>query len=262
MNETQTRAKATAGNSIRVLIVDDEPLARRAVRQLLGAHQDIEVVGECADAIDAAELLTKRTVDLVLLDIRMPAISGLTLAHDIQTRPLVVFVTAHEEHGAAAFDIGAADYIVKPVTAKRLDVALQRVRERLAQLDDSARPNSANPNHANTLERLVVRVGSKDVVVLVDDVELFAADDVHVSLHVAGRRYEMRITLDRLAKQLDPARFVRIHRSYVVPIRGIVAVHHKRNGEATIELRNGASVPVSRRRRTELARLQAAAERG
>lgn len=256
--------------TMRVLIVDDEPLARRALRQLLVDYDDVEIVAECGDAIDAAELLRRRVVDVVLLDIRMPEVSGLTLARDIRQRPLVVFVTAHEEFGAAAFETGAADYLIKPVIASRLQVAIQRVRERLAQLDDSARYRElASKKAGEYLERLVVRVGARDIVLAVDEVDLFAADDVHVALHVDGRRYEIRTPMDKLAAQLDPSRFVRVHRSYIVPVRSVVAVHHKRvgtgggsSGETTIELRNGATIPVSRRRRGELARLEVAALRG
>lgn len=256
--------------TMRILIVDDEPLARRALRQLLADYDDVEIVAECSDAIDAGELLLRRVVDVVFLDIRMPEVSGLTLARDIKQRPLVVFVTAHEELGAAAFETGAVDYLVKPVTASRLQTATQRVRERLAQLDDSARYRELmTKTSGEYLERLVVRVGMRDVVLSVDDVELFAADDVYVALHVDGRRYEMRTPLDKLAAQLDPSRFVRVHRSYIVPVRSVVAVHHKRagtggasGGETTIELRNGATIPVSRRRRGELTRLEGAALRG
>lgn len=249
---------------IRVLIVDDEPLARRALRQLLASHTDVEIVAECDDAIDAADVIAHRAIDVVLLDIRMPQVSGLTLASDIKTLPLVVFVTAHEEHGAAAFDTGAADYIVKPVTAERLDVAISRVREQLERLRESERYRQLAKvqGHADYLDRLVVRVGNKDVIVRVEDVELFEADDVHVVLHAAGRRYEMRLPLDKLAAQLDPARFARVHRSYLVPVNGIVAVHHKRGGESTIELRNGASVPVSRRRKDALQAFEARIARG
>ncbi|MEO7999250.1 MAG: response regulator [Gemmatimonadaceae bacterium] len=252
--------------TMRLLIVDDEPLARRALRQLLVDYDDVEVISECSDAIDAAEVLSRREVDVVLLDIRMPQVSGLELAREIKQRPLVVFVTAHEESGAAAFETGAADYLVKPVTASRLRAAMQRVRERLAQLEDSTRYREMiSKSGGEYLERLVVRVGNRDVVLSVEDVELFAADDVHVALHVDGRRYEMRTPLDKLNAQLDPARFVRVHRSYIVPVRSVVAVHHKRAGtgsETTIELRNGATIPVSRRRRSELARLEVAALRG
>lgn len=262
---------AAVQSAMRVLVVDDEPLARRALRQLLATHTDVDIVGECGDAIDAADMLSRRAVDVVLLDIRMPEVSGLTLAREIGSRPLIVFVTAHEEHGAAAYETGATDYLVKPVTAPRLDRALQRVRERLAQLNDAERYREmVSGHHADHLERLVVRVGARDVVLSVNDVELFAADDVYVSLHVDGKRYEMRTSLDKLEAQLDPAQFVRVHRSYIVPVRSVIAVHHKRGSksdgtaasETTIELRNGATIPVSRRRRAELARLEVAAIRG
>jgi two-component system LytT family response regulator len=247
--------------TMRALIVDDEPLARRALRQLLARHDDVEIVDECADGVDAAGALARHAIDVVFLDIRMPAISGLRVASGIATRPLVVFVTAHDEHGVDAFEIGAADYVVKPVTARRLDAAIARVRTRLADLHDSAKFRELH-GAGERLDRLVVRVGARDVVIPTVDVDLFVADDVYVAVHVGGHKYLMRASLDQLAGRLDPARFIRVHRSYVVPLAGIVAVHHRRGGEAVVELRNGASVPVSRRRKDVLAQLESAAARG
>ncbi|HVT40776.1 MAG TPA: LytTR family DNA-binding domain-containing protein [Gemmatimonadaceae bacterium] len=250
--------------TLRVLIVDDERLARRALRQLLVKHADVEIVGECADAIDAAEELRQREVDLVLLDIRMPALSGLTFALGMSARPFIVFVTAHDEHAAAAFETGAADYLLKPVTARRMASMLSRVRARKAEAEAAAlaRPRAGRRVRERHLDRLVVRVGTRDVVVPVDEIELLAADDVHVAVHAHGRRYLMRATLDQLATRLDPGQFVRVHRSYVVPLHAVVAIRRAARGAAILELQNGAAVPVSRRRKKALRGLSADAARG
>jgi two-component system LytT family response regulator len=248
---------------MRVLIVDDEPLARRALRQLLAAHADVEIVGECADGVEAQQVLATRAVDVVLLDIRMPEISGLQVAARTNGKPLVVFVTAYDEFGVPAFDTGAADYLLKPVTQERLDVALGRVRARLAAEADAWRYRelAAVPPEPRYLDRLIARVGERDVIIRVDEVELIAAEDVYAAVHAGRKRYLLRTPLDELERSLEPARFVRVHRSYIVPIDGVVAVR-RAAGEVTLELRNGASVPVSRRRRKELARLERAAARG
>jgi two-component system LytT family response regulator len=257
------------GVPLRVLIVDDEPLARRALRQLLEKEADVDVVAECGDAVEAASALREGGVDAVLLDIRMPEISGLALARELSNGPLVVFVTAHEDYGLPAFDTGAADYLVKPVTRERLGVALDRVRARVAAARDAARyrelaqgaedmPERDRPTY---VDRLVARVGDRDVIIPTADVDLIVADDVYASVHVGGRKYLLRAPLDRLARALDPAHFARVHRSYIVPLRRVVAVH-RTGGVPVLELRNGATVPVSRRRRKELARLESAAARG
>lgn len=242
---------------MRLAIVDDEPLARRALRQLLAAHDDVQVVGEAADAFDARELLATREVDVLLLDIMMPAESGLELATKTGRRPLIVFVTAREEFGAAAYHAGAAEYVLKPVTQERLDLALARVRARLVEQADADRYRALAPTRGPYVERLVARVGARDVVIPCDDVELIAADDVYASLHVSGRRYLVRVSLDELERTLDPTRFARVHRSYIVPIRAVASVR-RRDREREIELTNGVIVPVSRRRARELAAIDQA----
>lgn len=248
---------------MRVLIVDDEPLARRALVQLLQSHPDVVVAGECADGREAGERLRSADVDVVLLDIRMPEQSGLDVAAVAGEGALVVFVTAHEEFGMQAFERGAADYLLKPVTQARLDAALQRVRTRLAAAADAARYRDLHAPAAPPafMERLIARVGNRDVLIPVEDVELIAADDVYAAVHAARGRYLVRMPLDALERSLAPDRFVRVHRSYIVPLTGVVAVRRAGNA-VTLELRNGATVPVSRRRRGELARLETAAGRG
>jgi two-component system LytT family response regulator len=173
---------------MRILIADDEPLARRALVQLLAAHADVEVAGECADGSEVRDALARSDVDVVLLDIRMPELSGLEVAALLAgARPLVVFVTAHEEFGIAAFERGAADYLLKPVTQPRLDIALDRVRARLAAEEDAARYRALDLSPADgppsPVDRLVARVGDRDVIIPVDEVELITADDVYAAVH-------------------------------------------------------------------------------
>jgi two-component system LytT family response regulator len=239
--------------SLRVLIVDDEPLARRALRQLLAAHADVTVVGECGDGGAARDALRTTEVDLVLLDVLMPEASGLEVAAARAGSPYVVFVTAHEQFGVPAFDVGAADYLLKPVTQPRIDAALARVRERVSVERDAARFRAGPLPAPVHRDHLIARVGTRDVVIRVEDIELITAADVYAGVHAQGRRYLVRTSLDELERALDPDRFARVHRSYLVPVDAVVAV--RRVGRAQVlELRNGATVPVSRRRRHELLR--------
>ena len=243
---------------MRVLIADDEPLARRALTQLLAKHTDVVVAAECSDGAEAREMLTRASLDVALLDIRMPELSGLDAAAATDgQRPLIVFVTAHEEFGVPAFERGAVDYLLKPVTEQRVDAALNRLRVRLAADADAARYRTLAGAESRYDDRLIARVGDRDVIIPVVEVELIAADDVYAAVHAAGRRYLVRRPLDELEQSLSPAQFVRVHRSYLVPRDAVVAVRHA-GGNVTLELRNGATIPVSRRRRGELARLVAA----
>ncbi|HKW08793.1 MAG TPA: LytTR family DNA-binding domain-containing protein [Gemmatimonadaceae bacterium] len=239
---------------MRVLIADDEPLARRALAQLLGVHGDVEIVGECADGADVRDVLAQRDVDVLLLDVRMPELSGMDAARLVTgARPLVVFVTAHEEFGVPAFERGAVDYLLKPVTQARVDVALSRVRGRLAADADAARYRAmlSTPRY---VDRLIARVGDRDVIIPTEVVELIAADDVYAAVHASGRRYLVRTPLDELERCLAPELFIRVHRSFIVPVGAVVAMRRV-GGRVVLELRNGAAVPVSRRRRGELERL-------
>lgn len=247
---------------MRVLIADDEALARRALAQLLTAHADVVIAGECTDGTEVRDVLAGTAADVLLLDIRMPELSGLEAARLLASdRPLVVFVTAHEEFGVQAFEHGAVDYLLKPVTQARVDLALDRVRARLAVDQDAARYRAmvAKPSEPRYLDRLIARVGDRDLIIPVDRVELVVADDVYAAVHADGRRYLLRTSLDELERSLSPDRFIRVHRSYLVPMDAVVAVRYG-GGNVELELRNGASVPVSRRRRRELDRIVARGE--
>jgi two-component system LytT family response regulator len=246
---------------MRVLIADDEPLARRALAQLLVRHTDVEIAGECADGAEVRDALARDSIDVLLLDVRMPELSGLEAARLVDgARPVIVFVTAYEHFGVPAFELGAVDYLLKPVTQERVDVALARVRARLAADEDAARYRAlAAASWPSYIDRLVARVADREIIIPVDRVELVAADDVYAAVYAGGRRYLLRTSLDDLERSLPPERFVRVHRSYIVPVDAVVAVR-RTGGTLVLELRNGASVPVSRRRRGEVARLTGRAD--
>jgi two-component system, LytTR family, response regulator len=238
-----------AGSAIRALIVEDEPLSRRALHQLLSRHADVEILGECRDGIEAAEALEATQPDVMFLDIRMPERSGLEVARAAaraDAPPLVVYVTAFDEFAVPAFETDAIDYLLKPVTEDRFDAALQRVRERLAL---QARANARTAEPPQYADRLRVHVRGGDELVATRTVDYIAAEDVYARVHATGKRYLMRVTLDALERDLDPAYFVRVHRSYIVRIDRIAAVRRQPNGNCVVRLSNGARIPVSRRRR-------------
>jgi two-component system, LytTR family, response regulator len=237
---------------LRAVIVDDEPLSRRAMRQLLDARGDVEVIAECADAMIAESCV--EDADVVFLDVLMPRRSGLDLARDLQRTgpPFVVFVTAYDEFAIPAFETEALDYLSKPVTPERLAKTIARLRERLT----NATPELELP------ESLLTRVGERNVVIAVSDIDCIEADGVYAGVTVGERRYLVRSSLDALERTLSSAAFMRVHRSWIIPRDRIAAVRPGAKGRhREIVLRSGAVVPVSRRRQSQVMRLLRASSR-
>lgn len=239
---------------IRVVVADDEPLSRRLVNQLLERHSDVVVVAECADGAAAREAIATCTPDLVFLDIRMPVESGLDVARgrDGRKGPLIVFVTAYDRFAVPAFEADAVDYLTKPLTEARFDAALDRARQRLheresaAKLERLAPAEDAGPRYA---PHLVSRVGTRDIIIPLETIDYIEADDVYAAIIARGKRHLVRTALDALERALDPAIFVRIHRSYIVRIDRVTEVRRDKKSGPELVLDTGASIPVSRRRR-------------
>jgi two-component system LytT family response regulator len=236
-----------SADALRALIVDDEPLSRRSVRQLLAAHGDVTVVGECMDVPEAMAALDSTTVDVVFLDIRLPSESGLELARrTVGDHPFIVFVTAYDQYALPAFEVDAVDFLHKPITQDRFDAALERVRHR-RRLRDAATAATASAESAAFTQRLVARERQRDVVIAVRDIDYIEADDVYAAVYAAGRRHLVREPLDRLEQRLDPTHFARIHRRFIVALPRMTALRRAR-GAWEVVLRGGEILPVSRRR--------------
>jgi Response regulator of the LytR/AlgR family len=229
---------------IRALLVDDEVLARLALRQALAAHADVAVVGECGNASEALQAIAALAPDLLFLDIRMPGMDGFKLLHQLkpQALPMVVFTTAYAQHALRAFDAGALDYVLKPIDQARFDQAIARVRRHWQGLQ-----SPAATTQAGHLQRISVRVGEHIRVVAVDAIDWIRADGNYVQIHADGAHYLHRETLSHLLATLDPARFLRIHRGVIVNVERIREVHPLFNGNAEIVLRDGTRLDLSRR---------------
>jgi two-component system LytT family response regulator len=246
---------------IRALVADDEPLARRGVRQMLAPHADVVVVGESRNGAETLRALDALKPDLLFLDVQMPEMDGFAVlrARGPGRMPAVIFVTAHDEFAVQAFEAHAIDYLVKPLNTQRFDAALQRVRERLrlqAAADLAERlanllAAEQQQREKKGIERLVVSTPSGDVVIPVKDVDWISADDYYVQVHVGPQSYLLRESLNSLERRLDPTRFMRVHRSAIVQIDRVRAVRTTARGDEVI-LREGSRVPVGRRRRTAL----------
>lgn len=247
---------------IRAIVVDDEPLARRGVRQLLAPHPDIAVVAECRDGREALRALGALGPDLVFLDIEMPGLGGLDVvrAHGVERMPATVFVTAHAEFAVRAFEARALDYLVKPLGAARFDAAVARVRERLRLANAAALAERLRaliesvPAPEREPARFAIRTDDGHLLLDADEIDWIEADDDHSRLHAGGATHRIRESLAAIESRLDPERFARVHRSAIVRLDRIreLSLPATPGGEATIVLRDGTPIPVSRRRLANL----------
>ena len=245
---------------IRTLIVDDEPLARERIRSLLEGEADIEVLGECTDGREAVTTIEAERPDLVFLDVQMPELDGFAVLEvlEVEEMPVVVFVTAFDQFALRAFDAHAVDYLLKPFDRERFQRALGRARtqverhseddfgERLRALLGQLKPK------AEYLERLAVRAGGRIVFIRTDEVDWIDAQGNYARLHLKERTYLLRETMSALEAKLDPARFVRIHRSTIVNAERIRELEPMFAGEYLVILRDGTKLPSSRTYRDKL----------
>jgi len=224
-----------------VVIIDDEALARQRLRQLLHEAPDFEVVGECADARRVAEVVREVRPEVVFLDVRMPHVDGFEAQEAIRTLVRhVVFVTAHAEHAARAFDVAASDYLVKPVTQARFRAALDRIRRTLGE------PGS---------ERILLGSRQGGAAVEVGDVSWVEADGAYVVVHAAGRKHVLRESMSQILDRLGAGTFVRIHRSSVINLAHVRAVKRGKSGALEVELNDGLRLPISRRKARDVMEL-------
>ncbi len=238
---------------IRSLLVDDEVLARLAIRQALASHADVEIVGECGNAIEAQQAIRALEPDLLFLDIRMPGMDGFKLLHGLKpdALPMVVFATAFGQHALRAFDANALDYVLKPIDQERFDQAMARVRRHWQGLQAAPRAAAPAPLASPYLQRLSVQQGEHIRVIPVADIDWFRADGNYVHIRAGAASYLHRESLRHLLGTLDPARFLRIHRGIVVNVERIREVHPLFQGNAEVVLQDGTRLNLSRRFRAQ-----------
>ncbi|HUQ82635.1 MAG TPA: LytTR family DNA-binding domain-containing protein [Gemmatimonadaceae bacterium] len=263
---------------MRVLLIEDEPLARQRLRLMLGEHADVQVVGECADAPDGIRTAHELRPDVLLLDIRLPGADGFAVLDGLRglvPAPFVVFITAFADHAVRAFDESAVDYLLKPYNGVRLARSLERARRAMAArttdallgevqaLTRALRTGVAHPGARHEAmeasavmsgppgaapgfpDRISVTVGKRVVFVPVDDIEWVEADRNYACLHAGKQQYLLRRTLSDLERVLDPVRFVRVHRSAIVRRDRVRELEPLPNGGARVTMRSGAVVPVA-----------------
>lgn len=268
---------------LRVLIADDEPLARQRLEDLLGAEPDVQVVGTAGDGDTAVELIHRLRPDLVFLDVQMPGRTGLEVvrAVGVDAMPATVFVTAYDRHALEAFDLAAVDYLVKPFDDERFEQAFARARRlvELRQMGElrqqliavlgatgstttaagapATAPSAAAPKAGERpryLERIAVEMKGKVRVVPVAEIDYITADGPYAELHVGDRRYVIRESMQSLEERLDPDQFFRVHRSALVRLDLVDTLLKAPGGDYELVLRTGARLRVSRSRREALER--------
>lgn len=245
---------------MRAIVVDDEELARHALRQMLAAHPEIEVVAECANGFEAVKAVSEMAPDLLFLDIQMPKLDGFEVLELLNPRPAVIFVTAYDQYAMRAFEVHAVDYLLKPVSAARLAAAIGQACDRTRKTQPPATELSAAARPPSEyLERIAVRDGTRVHIIPIAKLDYAEAQDDYVSLHSSGKQFLKQQTISNLESALDPARFVRIHRSYLVNLERVVKIEPFTKDSRVVVLADGAQLPVSR---AGYARLQALLEGG
>ncbi len=239
-----------SSRSLRVMLVDDEPLVRLGLRRLLEREPQVELVAECADGDEALAAVAAHRPDVLFLDMQMPGRTGLdVLAALGSDRPrAVVFVTAHDRYAIEAFEQHAVDYLLKPFDERRFRVALGRVRERLGAggADDRLDRLLETLPWSVHLERIPARVANRVILVPVAEIQWIEAADNYVRLHTSSGQYSVRETMNNLAEQLDPRQFARVHRSTIVNLGGVKELLALSSGDYAIVLASGVRLTLSR----------------
>jgi two-component system LytT family response regulator len=257
----------------RVLVVDDEPLARMRIEDLVTQVEDARVVGTAGNGIEAIERIRTLRPDVVFLDVQMPGKTGIDVVREIgaAAMPATIFVTAFDQFAVQAFDVAAVDYLVKPFDDERFATAFARARHRLAMegmgqlreqllavlgapADASSAPGGVERGATPYLERIAVEMRGKVRSVPVDEIDFIVASGPYAELHVGDKRHLIREAMQTLEERLDPGRFMRVHRSMIVRLALVDTLHRSAGGDYEVQLKSGMRIRVSRSRREALER--------
>lgn len=236
---------------MRALIIDDERLARNALRRLLKEHPEVEVIAEAANPDEAIRAIHKAWPDILFLDVEMPGGSGFDLLEKLEDVPVVIFTTAYDEYAVRAFEVSALDYLVKPITAERLMAALVRAQRALASIPKEP----SNSRGACAHHQIFVRDGERCWIVRLNDISLMESEGSYTRLHFGGNAPLVYRSLSAIEQRLGPTTFFRANRSQIINLGWIEAVENDIEGRLRIKLRNGKGVETSRRQSRKLREL-------
>ena len=237
----------TEQEKIRTIIVDDEELARQVVRELLSEHSEIEVVAECSNGFEAVKAVTELKPDLLFLDIQMPKLDGFEVLELIGTNMAIIFATAYDQHALRAFEVHAVDYLLKPFGADRFEQALARAKQRIGgRLPPAMDLKAATRPAGEYAERIVLRDGTRVHIIPTSKLEYVEAQDDYIALASEGKKHLKQQTISSIESSLDPGRFLRIHRSYIVNLERVAKIEPYGKDTHIAILQDGARLPVSR----------------
>jgi two-component system LytT family response regulator len=233
---------------IRILIIDDEPLARSIVLTFLKEHPEAEVVGECVNGFEGLKAIQELQPDIVFLDVQMPKLSGFELLELLDEMPVIVFSTAFDEYAIKAFELSAADYLLKPFTRKRFDEALARAIDKLGTGDQPDTSALASVRQSSRpIDRIAVRNGTRITIIGAGQIDFIEAQDDYVAVHTEGKKYLKQLTMKYLEESLPSDDFVRVHRSYLISVSRIDRIEAYSKDSYIAILKSGDKIPVSRK---------------
>ena len=250
----------TNATSIRALVIDDEPLAREMIREMLEGDPEVEIIGECASGREAVEAIRAMAPDLIFLDIQMPELGGFEVLESLKSDnvPYIIFATAYDQYAVRAFEVHALDYLLKPFDRERFEVAWKRAKtlireEKVSQRDEHIlallEELKAGPKY---LERLVIKTEGRVFFLDIDEIHCIESEGNYVRVYNGRKTYLLRETISGLESQLDPKKFLRIHRSSIVRIDKIKELQPWFHGEYHVVLENGKQLTLSRNYRANL----------
>jgi two-component system, LytTR family, response regulator len=245
---------------IRVVITDDEVLARQKLRQLLREEPDVDIVGECATAGETIELVRASKPDLLFLDIRMPDMDGFDVLGALTSdqhavMPQIIFTTAYDQYAVRAFEYNAVDYLLKPFTQDRLCASLQRLRARVADSAEGANTQTPDATSSAYKTRIVFKSRGRILFLPVEDIRWVGAEENYVRISTGNESHMLRETMARLETTLDPEVFLRVHRSFIVNLQYVKEVKSEADGESVVILTSSEKIPMSRGYRSRIQKL-------
>jgi two-component system LytT family response regulator len=235
---------------IKALIIDDEELGRKIIREYLDSHPEVEIQAECQDAFQALEAIEKYHPNLLFLDIQMPEVNGFELLEMLEHKPYIIFSTAYDQYALKAFEVNAVDYLLKPFDQQRFDSALQRVKDLIRQQQDESEKIRNLLRHIQSdkqyLKNILVKKAGKIIMLNINEVQWMEAEGDYVNLHTAEDSYLVLQSLKQLETRLEPDKFVRVHRSSIVNLEAVKEIAPWSKGKWKIILKDGNEIIISR----------------
>lgn len=239
---------------MRVVIIDDELPARKKIRTFLEDEPTIELVGEASDGLEAVAIIEQLKPDLIFLDIQMPHLTGFEVLQQLDTIPSVIFTTAYDQYALKAFEVHAIDYLLKPFDQERFQSALKHAFQQPTNNLPSQLSNLilALNKQRNYLQRILLKTGGKIIIIKIDDINWIEAEEKYVQIHTGKEKYLYRETMNTLEQELDPQKFVRIHRSYIVQLDFIKELTPWSHGDYLVILKDGTQLNMGRNYREKI----------